>query len=101
MAKANQRGAIRITEETISKAVENLHQLLTTHSVAIGQAYINCENELSVSLGVKFQPSKGAGDVDMISSISFTESKIKDSIKTTLDPNQKPLFQGMKPAIAR
>jgi len=95
------KNEIRITQETINKAADDLRTLLETHAVAIGQAYITCDNEISISLSVKIQPSKGAGEVDLITGISFTKDKIRDSIKTTLDPDQKPLFKGLKPAIVK
>lgn len=89
------KNGIKITDETIEKAKGALGILLTTHAGAIAQAYVNCENEVSVVLGVKFRQSEGAGETDMIANISFIESKVKvkDSIKTTLDDKQLPLFK--------
>ena len=97
MARKNE---VRITKETIDKAADDLRTLLETHAVAIGEAYVNCDNQVSIPLSVKIEPSKGAGEVNLIVGIKFTKEKINDSITTTLDANQRPLFKGLKPAVA-
>lgn len=81
-----------ISDKMIKQAEAEISNLLEEHIAEINEAYIKAENELTISLGLKFVPGKGAGEIKMTTSIASADSKIKESNTVTFDINQKQLF---------
>lgn len=78
-----------INDKMLKQAEAEISNLLDKHIEHINKAYLDTENELTISLGLKFGSGKGAGEIKMTTSITFVESKIKESNTVTFDINQK------------
>lgn len=73
---------------TKTKIFEGLRGLIDDYSEEIGQAFLKCNNDFSISLNVKITPTNTTGANKVTTSISFVESRIKDSIEAIADEQQ-------------
>lgn len=76
---------------TKSKILEGLNGLIDDYSSEIGEAFHKTDGDLSISMNIKISPTETSGTNKVITSISFVESRIKDSIETIADEQQKTL----------
>ena len=81
-----------ISIKMLKQAGVEISNLLDKHIKQINTAYLDTDNELTISLGLKFGPGKNTGETKMTTSINFIESKIKESNTITFDDKQKQLF---------
>jgi hypothetical protein len=85
----------KIGPHTIEKVNQELHMLLEDHMDRMNKAYLANEEDLSVSISLKFRPHKtGATEIDY--QISYTESKVKEGDKIIVDEQQRELFENGK-----
>ena len=73
-----------IGPKMIEQVKAQIGELLDSCINPIDKAYRECDNELSVSLSVKFSPSGRQGVVAQVG-ISFVESKIKKVVRFEID----------------
>ena len=78
----------------LQRAKAELCAMLDEYAEEIDKAYIQADNELTISLSVKLSPTKLAGEIAMVVGIKFTESKIDHKIKVIVNERQMSL-QGM------
>lgn len=76
---------------TKSKIMEGLRGLIDDYQDEIGQAFLKCNNDLSIAMNIKIAPTETSGANKVTTSISFVESRIKDSIEAIADEEQKNL----------
>jgi len=79
--------------ELIDKAKAELSGLLDNYAVQICKAYVQNDDELTVSLSLKFSPGDAANSIELEVKINFVESKVKDSVKVLVNEKQIGLFQ--------
>jgi hypothetical protein len=82
----------RINKEIMKKAAEMVYGIFMENGGKIDQAYRADDGALSVSLKARFSPAPG-GRVEVKAGISFTESKVRDSVVQIIDPDQMQLFE--------
>ena len=92
-ANAAGRSPSTIGMLTIDQAKKEISGHLDSYHQQINDAYLACDNDLSVNLKVKLRPHR-LGGIDMSVAISFTESKINHTVKCRIDERQKRLFPG-------
>jgi len=78
--------------QSLDKAKTELNAMIDEYAEEINKAYLQNDNELTVSLSVKFSPGKAAGDIVMKAGITFVESKIKHSVELLVNERQLSLF---------
>ena len=88
------RFVLTIGAKTIEKAKEEIGGLLDTYHESINKAYLQCDNDLTVSLSIKLQPGRPANSVAMTVTISYVESKVKAGSKILIEEKQGKLFDG-------
>ena len=81
-----------IGEKTIDQAKYEIGGMLDLYHESINKAYLQCDNELTVSISLKFVPGKPANSVEMTVGLSYVESKVKVSQKVLTDEKQMELF---------
>jgi len=79
--------------ELIDRAKAELSGLLDNYAVQICKAYVQNDDELTVSLSLKFSPGDAANSIELEVKINFVESKVKDSVKVLVNEKQIGLFQ--------
>jgi len=91
LANTVMRSPSTIGTITIKHAKLKISEHLDSYHQEINDAYLACDNDLSINLKIKLQPHK-LGGIDMSVGISFTESKINHTVKCRIDERQKKLF---------
>ena len=81
---------MHINKEVIKDVSEMLNGHLERNITDIDQAFIRFDEDLSLSLSVKFQVKNDKLKVD--TSIGFVTDKVKDNDSREIDPEQKQLF---------
>jgi hypothetical protein len=77
-----------IGEKTISTIKDHIGDLCEAYRVKIENAYLGQEKDLKVNFSVDLSPGKHEDEIIVTTAISFTESKIKDKIESTVDERQ-------------
>ena len=80
----------------ILKTEELIKELFREHAIDLNNAYLNAEDALSVSVGVKYKPNVKTGAIDIDVTMSFTAEKITDSRKDSVVEGQETLFKGLQ-----
>ncbi len=75
----------------IHRAKIELCTMLDEYAEEIDKAYIKASNDLTIALGLKLTPTRLAGEVELVASINFVESRIKHAIKVLIDSKQRKL----------
>ena len=75
----------------IQQAKAEICAMIDEYADEIDKAYIKASNELAVSLGLKLSPTRIAGEVELVASINFVESRIKHAVKVTISERQRKL----------
>ena len=73
---------------TIQKAKAELCAMLDEYHHEIDKAYVKADGELVVDLKVKMKGTRMAGEVEMVVSIGFIESRIKHAVKLVINEVQ-------------
>ncbi len=75
----------------IHRAKIELCAMLDEYAEEIDKAYIKASNDLTIALGLKLTPTRLAGEVELVASINFVESRIKHAVKVLIDSEQRKL----------
>ena len=89
-----------IGTQVMARVKSEIGGLLDIHMAAINRTYLENENDLSVSLSVKFEPTKADNVIKTTVGISFTESKITEKHSFEIDEKQIPIFTEKKEEFA-
>ena len=82
--------------KTFQKMSEMVNQLIQRHEPEVREAYVRAEGGISISLGLKIVPSENKIDVVRIeASINFVQSRVKDSIVSSVDEKQEELIKAV------
>ena len=84
---------MKIGEKVLGKAREMIGRLIDQNRSEIDQAYMRAESSLSVSIGLKFMPSKKMDFVGIETSINFVADRIKDFLEAEISETQPNLFE--------
>lgn len=84
---------MNISVKTIDRAAEQIKGILHTYRAEIDEAFVKSEGGLTISLGLKFEPSEGK--IKITTPIKFVSDQIKDSFETVYDEAQEELFRGI------
>lgn len=84
---------MKIGEKVLGKAKEMIGKLIDQNRSEIDQAYMRAESTLSVSIGLKFMPSKKMDFVGIEASINFVADRIKDFLEAEISETQPNLFE--------
>jgi len=81
---------MKIGERTIKRAVAQIEDLMNLHLRDINEAYLACDDKVTVDLKVKLGPADIG--ITVASEISFVKEKVKDkSTILRVDENQATL----------
>ena len=83
---------MQVGQNTIESIVDSLGALVNEHRVALNDAFLKSEDELSVSLSIKLCPENGRMKIE--SSINFVAERVKDKTTTFVSEAQGKLFEG-------
>jgi hypothetical protein len=78
----------RIKRDAINEAIDGIREMLFSYLGTINKAYL-AQDELKISAGMKFQPTKSG--VSVTYNISFVESRVKDGDTIFIDDKQIPI----------
>ena len=82
----------------IKREIEGMiDTLLTKNLEKINQAYLEADDSLSISFPVKLNPGKPGTGVEVEVTINFVESRVKETMKTTVNEKQIDMFQDAIP----
>ena len=76
---------------TLTRAKAELCVLIDECAKKIDQAYIKADGDLTVALGLKMAGTRMAGEIEIIASINFVESRIKYAHKVVVNEKQMNL----------
>ena len=88
-----------IGKKTIENAAEMVSAQLHEYQKEINEAYLACDDALTVSVPIKFKPENSATRIE--TSIKFYTGQIKDSAVRHVDEKQQDLFEQQDEARAR
>ena len=81
---------MKIGEKTIKVAVNQVEGLIREHLQDINEAYLACDDEVSIGLKIKLGPADIG--ITVASEVSFVKEKVKDrSAISRVDENQTTL----------
>jgi len=73
---------------TLQKAKAEICNMIDEYHKEIDEAYVKADGELTVALGLKMAGTRMAGEVELIVSINFVESRIKHAVKILVNEKQ-------------
>lgn len=74
----------------ISKGMEDIREFLFSHMRQIGEAYLNSEDCLNISMGLKIMPTKD-GRYQVETKVDFVLDRVKVKTTIKIDPKQREL----------
>ena len=85
-----------ISDEVVKQSIIGIKGILEEYKNELERAYCNAEDDLTVSIRLRYSvPKKGSG-ISIQTDLSFMLEKIKIKTETIIDPNKDNLFVSSK-----